>query len=1108
MNNPLLDKNFLKNLFYDREKETYIKIISYDYNKEVQETIEGIATGGSINIDGASAVRRSCSLTLAINDGEAPTAPIIHDFYWSLSTQFQLFIGLKNTLPYSQYPEIIWFPMGWYLISAFSKTQNQKGITINIQGKDKMCQLNGELGGLITSLSADFGTYTDKDGTIKKVLLKDIILNLLKTYAKEPLYNIIIKDLDEIGLELLEYRGETPLFIFIDIADGNSFTNSEFHTLNSSQVCYYKQNEKTIATTLADPNIVFRKLNQNLNINNIEFTKLALKEDGDYKYNVIKIEYGETAGYRYMEEGLVYAGDLILNLGDNITTVLDKIISMLGNYEYFYNLDGQFVFQKKQNLVSIPSPQLKQLTNETETSIYYTPVSNSDLTVFNFDTDELISSKSKNYNTVNIKNDYAIWGEYNSRNIYARYAIDTKPKYYKSYKGNIYYTDGEFIDSKIEKDGQIYNITLDNSAIEKNGQIYDLYTPYRVDWRELIYQMAYDYQEYNGEENFYTVLKQNNKNLIKQGKTGYEGYYVDLLGHWRTIYDPNPPAIYNEIAYEYIEDNLDNLFMDNVQAIGAEDAMKIKDKENLYIIKDSQFVRWIDSADFINALSDKDYWNLYYETSNGNDKIINSLDFITHQAYLKDSDGDNYSRLFSLLDKEEKDKVYYSTSLNGSKKKLQDYLSFKSYKSVSDFIPYNRPYVALEGSEQDFPIDSVSIFSSSGEKIVIWQYDYNLTSLEDETIELLISAQDNYKDKIEYCLSGHEAVSGIDVLDVYIKGEYNSIDKILWYQEDQNTYIPLNNKFLKDDGEEEYWSKYEAYFYLNNEKELQDEFYWVMDLINIDKAKIKYYDSSSNSYIYMKDKINIDEKTTPQLYYYDKNEKMYLGNQNLEFIKYIVDTSSEFYKYIIHPQDKYVQYFVRNQLTLKGEESPYYTSEEKVKINYYVRNFDFILKQGYDASGCWNKEIYNDFTKIKFWFDFIDTNGQINKFSVQNIGNRIKTEKNEKISAVSFGDIPNFIYVEEINNNLLEYNQIKFSEKELTEYFTSSSQNLSIINQVETYINNLTQNMGSMSINIVPIYNLDVNQQIQIEDKYYNIARITVPLSYNGTMSIQANILE
>ena len=47
-----------------------------------------------------------------------------------------------------------------------------------------------------------------------------------------------------------------------------------------------------------------------------------------------------------------------------------------------------------------------------------------------------------------------------------------------------------------------------------------------------------------------------------------------------------------------------------------------------------------------------------------------------------------------------------------------------------------------------------------------------------------------------------------------------------------------------------------------------------------------------------------------------------------------------------------------------------------------------------------------------------------------------------------------------------------------------------------------------MSINIVPIYNLDVNQQIQIEDKYYNIARITVPLSYNGTMSIQANILE
>jgi hypothetical protein len=41
---------------------------------------------------------------------------------------------------------------------------------------------------------------------------------------------------------------------------------------------------------------------------------------------------------------LTYAGDLISNIGESITSMLDKIKSMLGEYEYFYDLDGRFVF--------------------------------------------------------------------------------------------------------------------------------------------------------------------------------------------------------------------------------------------------------------------------------------------------------------------------------------------------------------------------------------------------------------------------------------------------------------------------------------------------------------------------------------------------------------------------------------------------------------------------------------------------------------------------------------------------------------------------------------------------------------------------------------------
>jgi hypothetical protein len=59
-------------------------------------------------------------------------------------------------------------------------------------------------------------------------------------------------------------------------------------------------------------------------------------------YYIAKFEYGSTPGYKLTE--LTYAGDLISKAGDTVVTVLDKLKSMLGDFEYFYNVDGKFVF--------------------------------------------------------------------------------------------------------------------------------------------------------------------------------------------------------------------------------------------------------------------------------------------------------------------------------------------------------------------------------------------------------------------------------------------------------------------------------------------------------------------------------------------------------------------------------------------------------------------------------------------------------------------------------------------------------------------------------------------------------------------------------------------
>jgi hypothetical protein len=84
--------------------------------------------------------------------------------------------------------------------------------------------LNGELGGVFTSLTIDLGQVNDynENGEIvatKDLKLYDIIRELVHHYGREPYHNIIINDLDMNGSEILEYRGNEPLYLLKDSAN-------------------------------------------------------------------------------------------------------------------------------------------------------------------------------------------------------------------------------------------------------------------------------------------------------------------------------------------------------------------------------------------------------------------------------------------------------------------------------------------------------------------------------------------------------------------------------------------------------------------------------------------------------------------------------------------------------------------------------------------------------------------------------------------------------------------------------------------------------------------------------------------------------------------------
>jgi len=128
-NNPLFDVEFLKHLDNYRNRTVYVRILSLTTDGYPIEQIEGVATGGTITIDGSSAVRRVCSLTMTTKNLN------INNIYWGLNAKIKIEVGLERKFDislesfardyellsekYEDYPDIIWFPQGIFLITEF-----------------------------------------------------------------------------------------------------------------------------------------------------------------------------------------------------------------------------------------------------------------------------------------------------------------------------------------------------------------------------------------------------------------------------------------------------------------------------------------------------------------------------------------------------------------------------------------------------------------------------------------------------------------------------------------------------------------------------------------------------------------------------------------------------------------------------------------------------------------------------------------------------------------------------------------------------------------------------------------------------------------------------
>ena len=345
----LRDSSFLCELDKFNNKFIYVKIIVLDMEEHPISSIEGrIEDGASINIDGSSAMRRTCSLNFVALEEENDLTNI--ENLLSINKKIKIEVGIENNFPNNYNDEIFWFPQGIFVITEPEISNSSSGCTISLSCKDKMALLNGDCGGNLPS-SVTFHEY-------------DQILGLQKVdnIPSEPNNYTIYFFENSITL-----KGETSQFwrwsktqgFFASSAAEINTTVSmpnPIYDIIQTLVCNYG-GESIDKIIINDIPLEIKQLVRNCSSGSIFYNpgtgeysmnqSLGIDNSGSW----LEFKPGEDCGYVYTD--FTYPGELVSGIGDNICSVLDKIKNTLGNYEYFYDIDGNFVFQEIRNYLNV-----------------------------------------------------------------------------------------------------------------------------------------------------------------------------------------------------------------------------------------------------------------------------------------------------------------------------------------------------------------------------------------------------------------------------------------------------------------------------------------------------------------------------------------------------------------------------------------------------------------------------------------------------------------------------------------------------------------------------------------------------------------------------------
>lgn len=1084
LENYLLDNEFLASLDAFQHREVFARVTALTAEGKPIDYIEGKITQGSINVDGSSAVQRTCNLTMVTNNVD------INNFYWGIKTQFKLETGLINSIN-PKYPDIIWFPQGVFIVVNFNTSISTNSCSITISGKDKMCMLNGDLGGNLPS-SIDFGkeeflrdvyiekefdndyeyvshTYYMRDGfkvytghfnpeqtyyvesggnyliyhgkefylnttyyienyklatdeynpsqqyyTKEQVQnkidlpLKTIIREMIHAWGGEPYSNIIIKDLDIHGLEQLSWRSDTADLFCLRSINNDTSTNAIVTTVTPNQgKKVYLANVDITDGRVIDFNRTPIYLNELINGDTyhlISGTDSIISDNGDEltaiilspsvnatPYHVMRITYGQDAGYRLCD--LVYAGDLIANIGETCTSILDKIKTMLGDYEYFYNLEGQFVFQRKQTFVNTSWNSIEEMPGEK----YVNPAELSSPVVYSFIGNKITTQISNNPQLNDAKNDYSVWGVRKGITdveipIHARYAIDKKPMYYKTIDGKTfatkegwkYYT--ELMEVYTKPDENLGLIGFSRSSISKDIKVIDQNGKDCSDnWWDLK-----EWAEYY-------------KYLTGNYPTGQANLYA-TTSFFGKIYFPSPSPDYNQPNTIY----------------------------SFYMNQESEPYMTYDSNTYC-----LEFNNLH--STYGGGFIVDY--YANNQGFESAEHGQRSCQ--HTYD-------YFLNAYNSSVKSL-------IYMPI---IPDNTQYTATELQSDGYNF----LFLKDPDYFVDWR-------------EIIYQMA---KDYFKY--------SNSDIID----SETNQPVKDIFLQlvgERNPVFYPTGKT-----GYEQYYTDIEGFWRQLYNPGLEDE-----GAIG-KQARPKFVWAEG---------------------YYDETKEWLLDKTGYHTVidwtqASLEDLTVDYYCYQT-PEE--LSYF-----TLEPETGTAAEKQEKIRRNnkrkellkiYEERT---IPKGEYSDKLYWNHQVFEAPETLNFWLDFLDDDTELASISRPVIGDRSKVVNDNKVTSIYFKQVPEFIFYSSNETISVDVQLEKKSaytfisyDQSMEQCFSISYQGKSAKNAIDDLLYQHSYCTENISITSIPIYHLQPNTRIFVEDVEtgisgeYIMTKFTIPLTYNGTMSITAN---